>query len=62
MTLIARSRFVALLVGAFVTYANLAGDYDGAITVLGVYLITYFVYGRKQKSTSAGDTDAHHNI
>ena len=37
------------------------GEYDGAVTILMVYAITYWNYGRKQKSTGAGDTDAHNS-
>lgn len=61
MTWIARSRMAALLVGAWSMYCACTGSYDGAIAIVGVYVITRWIYGNK-KSTGTGDTDAKHTI
>lgn len=61
MTWIAHSRLIAFLAGAYATYCAGIGEYDGAVTILMVYTITYWNYGRKQKSTGAGDTDAYNS-
>lgn len=57
MTWIAHSRLVAFLVGAMAWYMQDHADFDGAVTIIGVYLITLWVYG-KRKNIGAGDTDA----
>lgn len=61
MTWIAHSRLIAFLAGAYAAYCAGIGEYDGAVTILMVYAITYWNYGRKQKSTGAGDTDAYNS-
>lgn len=58
MTWIAHSRLIAFLAGAYAAYCAGIGEHDGAVTILMVYAITYWIYGRKQKSIGAGDTDA----
>ena len=61
MTWIAHSRLIAFLAGAYAAYCAGIGGYDGAVTILMVYAITYWNYGRKQKGTGAGDTDAYNS-
>ncbi len=61
MTWIAHSRLIAFLAGAYAAYCACIGEYDGALTILMVYVIICLDYGRKQKSTGAGATDAEYS-
>lgn len=61
MTWIANSKLVAFLVGAWTAYCACIGEFDGMVTLVIVYAITYWIYGNK-KSTGTGDTDTNRNI
>ena len=50
------SKFVAMLVGAWVAYCTTTGDYDGAVFLLFFYLLMVWDLSTK-KATSAGNTD-----
>lgn len=54
------SRLIAMIIGAWVMYCSMIGSYDGAITILTVYLLTLwidpFYLRHNKKDTTAANS------
>ena len=53
---IVNSKFLAMLMGAWITYCSGVGDYGGAIFLLFFYLL--MLWDCNKKATGAGNTDS----
>ena len=52
---IVNSKFLAMLMGAWITYCSGVGDYGGAVFLLFFYSL--MLWDCNKKSTGAGNTD-----
>ncbi|NMV54026.1 hypothetical protein FOL88_03420 [Lactobacillus reuteri] len=56
LTKIVNSKLLAMLIGAWITFCAMTGDYGGAVFLLFFYLLMLWDLNAK-KATGAGNTD-----
>ena len=50
------NRIIALIIGAWSMYCSMIGSYDGAITILAVYLLLVVLDPLNKKGTTAANS------
>lgn len=43
------SRVIALIIGAWTMYCSMIGSYDGAVTILGLYILAIVIFRHNKK-------------